>query len=280
MAILVDLASVIAHLPAGATPPPLLEPFATWLAKRERGAVGWFDGLGGEALPHELLPVGADLARAKAALAIFLALPDGSKLALWYHSVDDPAVVLLGSEGELSTVAVTFRAFLDRLARGETGVSDLDDADAGSGRGALATLLERHPRTAKDGGRLPAFARWLDSGELRYEGVPRAMDAATLAALVDLLPGALGRPLDHPDAARLLDAIWDGDLPAPTLGTAYLGNKAGGHCVYLAEKGGATLVEGPASARAAAQLYGSQRSAPDARSKRSLSFATVSFESL
>ena len=244
MAIDVDLTSVIAHLPAGAKLPATFEPFGAWLAKQTRGAVGWFDGIAGEPLPRELLPDETDLARAHSGLAVFLALPDGSKLALWYYGADEPAVVLLGSEGELATVEVTFRAFLDRLARGETGVSDLDDGDAGSGRGALATWLERHPRSARDDGRRPAFARWLGSGEIRHEGVPRPSDASTLAALVERLPGALGRPIDHPVAAQLLEAIWDGDFPAPLLGTTYLGNKPGGFCVYLNEHAGATLVEG------------------------------------
>ena len=233
----VDLPSVLSYLPPGAKAPETLEPFASWLAGQERGAVGYTDAFAGEPVPRELLPKGVDAAVVHARLAVFLALPDGSRVALWYHGADEPAVVLLGSEGELETVAVTFRAFLDLLARGETGVGDLDDEEASEGRGALLTWLERFPWSIRDEGRRPAFARWLATGEVGYEGVPRG----PCPALAELLPAALGERVDSAKGAALVDAIWDGALPSATLGTTYLANKPAGFCVYLTEE---LVVEG------------------------------------
>jgi len=56
-----------------------------------------------------------------------LKLPDGSHLALWNHGTKVPSVVMIGSAGELDNVAPTLEAFLAALAKGTTGVSDLDD---------------------------------------------------------------------------------------------------------------------------------------------------------
>lgn len=242
MSVRVELPSIIAHLPAGSAAPALLAPFAAWLEKQKRGAAGWFDTFAGGPIPRELLPEGTDLARAAAHLTVFLGLPDGSLLALWYHDAE-PAVVLLGSEGELTTVAVTFRAFLDKLARAETGVGDLDDEEASAGRSSLAALVERAPSTSADAGRAPSFTHWLETGETVLEGVPRAGEQS-LRALRELLPRAMGKPVDDADAAALLAAIWEGARPAPTLGTTYLGNKPAGFCVYLKEGTPKPSVEG------------------------------------
>lgn len=231
----VDLPSVLAHLPPGAKAPDTLEPFSVWLATQERGAVGWIDAFAGEPVPRELLPEDADPARVHRKLTVFLALPDGSRVALWYHGPEEAAVVLLGSEGELETVAVTFRAFLDRLARGETGIGDLDDEEASEGRGALLTWLERFSWSVLDEARRPAFAHWLATGEVELEGVPRALSPEQIAELPARVTRALGHEATHPDARALLEATWDGPLPGATLGTTYLANKAAGFCVYLTE---------------------------------------------
>ncbi|MFO0644257.1 MAG: hypothetical protein U0183_33865 [Polyangiaceae bacterium] len=244
MPVRIDLPSVTARLPAGVGAPLPLEAFAAWLGGHPHGAVGYFDALAGETVDPGLLPRSAP-SDAIGHLTVFLWLPDGSRLALWHYGPSEPAVVLLSSEGEHETIAVTFRAFLALLSRGETRVGDLDGPDAGSGREALARWLEEFPVSASDEGRRPSFGHWLASGELRYDGIPRGATPEVLAALEAHLVPALERRVDEPEAKRLLEAIWDGPLPSAVLGSTYLPNKPGGFCVFLkAGAAGEPIVEG------------------------------------
>jgi hypothetical protein len=58
----------------------------------------------------------------------FLRLPDGGLVALWYHAAS-PAVVHLGSEGEVAVVAHDFDDFLKRIGARSSGLPDFDEAD-------------------------------------------------------------------------------------------------------------------------------------------------------
>lgn len=117
--------------------PPLLNELGDWLRQQPYGSVGHFE-LVNEEVPREWDPANAE--RLQKAARAFVHLPDGSMLALLTREAKQPAaVVLLGSEGETATVALSLEAFLGDLARGETGVGDLDER--GTAREALASWL-------------------------------------------------------------------------------------------------------------------------------------------
>jgi hypothetical protein len=58
----------------------------------------------------------------------FLRMPDGGLVALWYHA-DEPAVVHIGSHGELKVVASNFDNFLKGINARSSGMPDIDEGD-------------------------------------------------------------------------------------------------------------------------------------------------------
>jgi len=103
--------------------PPLMARFFEWLAQYEYGDLGYFE------LCPENLAVSSgwdDMARWGATTWGFLRLPEGSVIALC-EAVQPPAVVLVGSEGDLSTLAESFEAFLLNWADGKEILYDEEE---------------------------------------------------------------------------------------------------------------------------------------------------------
>lgn len=123
--------------PKGHELPILLKDFGAWLVQQPYGGVGWFE-LDAQAVPG---PFGdADHALLAKNAWCFGWLPDGSMLAL-ITGIKPAPVVIFGSEGELVTVASSLEAFMQALATGRTGVSDLDEDEGQSKRAELADWL-------------------------------------------------------------------------------------------------------------------------------------------
>lgn len=123
--------------PKGHELPALLKDFGAWLVQQPYGGVGWFE-LDAQAVPG---PFGdADHTLLTKNAWCFGWLPDGSMLAL-ITGIKPAPVVLFGSEGELVTVATSLEAFVQALATGRTGVSDLDEDEGQSKRAELAEWL-------------------------------------------------------------------------------------------------------------------------------------------
>ena len=155
---------------AGHTIPKLLADVGAFVAKQPHGALGWFDAMHAEAIPKEWSDEHA--ARLRKAGFAFLQLPDGSLVALLSIGKTTP-VVLLGSEGEASTLADSLEAFVIAWAKGETGVSDLDDDEAASGRKALAAFVKKTKIKAPKAAAFD-FQAWLDSGDGEAKAPPPA----------------------------------------------------------------------------------------------------------
>lgn len=181
--------------------PPLLEAFGAWLATQTHGSLGYFDALTIEPVPPTWHEAAAE--RLQKAAFTFLNLGDGSLLALLDTGRPKAprAVVLLDSEGDARTVATSLEELLQLLAKGETGVADLDD-EAATGRGALSAWLVakkvRAPK-AKDFD----FQAWLD-GAPEAEVAPAPAERAPSEALLALPPklralaDLVGRRADDP----------------------------------------------------------------------------------
>jgi hypothetical protein len=164
----VDLESMLSHFPEPMPVPPLLRAFAEFVAGSEHGSLGWFDAMQSEPLDENVLGDHDATLLARERLGLFLSLPDGSQLALWKHDESDvPAVVLVESEGQHRTLAPSLEAMLLAWTQGKTGVNDLDDADAGSGRAALGEwLVARGISTMAAKGpkpKLPSLSTWFKS---------------------------------------------------------------------------------------------------------------------
>jgi hypothetical protein len=216
-----DVASLHEHFPPGIAVPPLLVAFAEWLSGAGEPGLGDFDAIAGERFEYWVSDDDAtDELRPK--LAQFLLLPDGSRVALWDHGQPVPAVVLIGSEGDLENLAPSLEAFLQNWTRGNTGVLDLDFGDAPepdadddgerATRSALAAWLEARGVSAPDVPEPPDFQHWLE-GIVAASVRARAERAAARPALVvparppvDLVARVevlLGRRTDDPAVAAL-----------------------------------------------------------------------------
>ena len=115
--------------PKGHDVPPLLNDFGDFVGTQKHGTLGWFDRIAVTEIPKAWNPTAAGRLRAHG--FAFLDLPDGSLLALLTYDPKAPAaVVLIGSEGDARTVANSFEELLALWAKGETGISDLDDDEA------------------------------------------------------------------------------------------------------------------------------------------------------
>jgi hypothetical protein len=160
----VDIQTFGEGFPPGTAVPPLLDAFARWLTDAPHPSLGAFDGVWSEFLDATYVRNEDEAATVKLRkqLGIFLHLPDGSRLALWYHGAAPPAVVLLGSEGELQTVAPSLEAFLMALGDGRTGIGELDDV-AGADRRPLNAWLVQQGVTAPVLAEPPDFRQWFET---------------------------------------------------------------------------------------------------------------------
>ena len=143
--------------------PALMAKFFTWLAPYEYGDLGYF-----ELAPENL--AGGDawegMERWGANTWAFLSLPDGSLVGLC-EAVEPPAVVYIGSEGELRTLAESFEAFLLAIDAGETE-TEIDLADD-----------EREPEQVAA---RKAFTSWLNKSKIAAPAVSGQFDFSAYAA--------------------------------------------------------------------------------------------------
>jgi hypothetical protein len=248
--ITVDRASLHAAFPASIPVPPLLLAFADWVENVPYGSTGYFEVLRGERL-DQAFPAPPPTARMVARLGIFLGLPDGSRIALWDHGAAAPSVVLLGSEGELRTVAPNLRAFLAALSRGQTGIHELDDDEAASHRNELAAWLARSPGGDEEAAPSPSFNAWYRAALGGGEPAPSAPVAAAGPFHMQGFTGAVerlcGRPATDPEVKSLIAAL-DlrlGELEAGE-GTLYVDDRNRGFCFSLSpdRSTGALRLEG------------------------------------
>ncbi len=118
--------------PKGHEIPALLADVGAWVGQQPYGSLGGFDALTAEAIPREWSPEHAVRLRREA--FSFMGPPDGSLLVLVNTGAKaPPAVGLLGSEGEIRTVANSLEEFLHLWFQGETDIHELDDEDGASG---------------------------------------------------------------------------------------------------------------------------------------------------
>ncbi len=219
--------------------PPLLGAFGAWLATQTRGSLGYFDSLATEPVPPTWHEGAADRLHKDA--FTFLSLGDGSLLALidTGRPKAPRAVVLLDSEGEARTVATSLEEFLRLLAKGETGVGDLDD-EAAAGRGALAAWLDENTVKAPKAKDFD-FQAWLD-GQPEAEAAPATAPARAPSEALQALPPKLraladlvGRRADDPAVVAYVAEI-GGKVPtaATDMGSAKTVNAAKlGFTVYF-----------------------------------------------
>jgi hypothetical protein len=119
----------------------LFTELCTFVGLQSHGSLGWFDTFGPEPVPAAW---DADVAaRVNANGFAFLQLPDGSFLVLLDTgtTATPHAVALLGSEGEVRTVANSLEEFIILWSTGETGISELDDEEI-QGREQLAAWVK------------------------------------------------------------------------------------------------------------------------------------------
>ncbi len=221
--------------PEGRQAPRLLESLYRFLAKRAEGSLGHFD-LEAEAVSAEA-GWGPHFAGTTWS---FMRLPDGSRMALC-EAVQPPAVVYLGSEGDLRTVAESLEQFLIDWAGNEVDVGELaldEDADADE------LVLMKKARKAfrawlkKEGVVAPAVEGSFDFSAYAegdpacrrapgqgVDSTPPAFSPVVLAALDSAGPtlGALlrllGRPAQDPALCALVQAEF-GKAPPQSIGRA------------------------------------------------------------
>ncbi|NMO22955.1 hypothetical protein HPC49_45400 [Pyxidicoccus fallax] len=206
--------------PKGHAIPPLLADVGAWVGQQPHGSLGGFDALTAEAIPTEWSPEHSERLRREA--FAFLGLPDGSLLVLVNAGAKaPPAVGLLGSEGEIRTVANSLEEFLHLWSRGETDIHELDDEDGASGRKALAAWLKakkvKVPK-AKDFD----FAAWLDGGRIAEApavAVPGPSSAGVMQKLgpkTQRLASILGRRADDPEVIAYVTEVLGKKVPPST----------------------------------------------------------------
>ena len=111
----IDLHSTKRAFPPGIEAPQLLLDFVAWLKGRPWGSVGCFDLVG--QFP-DTAPI-VDGGPLRKDLALFIYLPDGSAVGMWFQSDMSPEnapIVVLGSEGQHEILAASFEGLLAKIA--------------------------------------------------------------------------------------------------------------------------------------------------------------------
>lgn len=172
----IDIASIGRAFPPGVEPPALLLDFASWLDGRTWGTVGCFSLVGDFA---DLAPI-VDGGPLRKSFALFMRLPEGSVVGLWFPpdatpgtTPDTAPVVVLGSEGQHEILAPSLAGFLAKIAlrhfteEGEWSDfaphEDFDDAtpDLAGWLTARLGVPDLHP-VAQAANDLPDFTGWMD----------------------------------------------------------------------------------------------------------------------
>ncbi len=175
--------------------PPLLAEFAKWLEDHDDNAVGYFE-LADDPPGEGYFETKEEEKKFQSKAMSFARTPDGSEVVLVDRGPGLPCpVVFLNSEGGEDTIAVSPEEFLLLLAKGETGVFDLDDEDATERKALAAWLKKKKVKAAK----APPF----DLGEF-LEGRDKA-GVESISAAPPLPPPASGDIYDKlPKSARRL----------------------------------------------------------------------------
>jgi hypothetical protein len=166
----IDLDSIRRAFPPGTEPPPLLLDFAAWLKGHSWGSVGCFDLVGRFS---DQAPI-VDGSPLRNDFALFLRLPEGSAVGVWYGAGPNAAnapIVVLGSEGQNEILAASLEELLAKIALGHFEEEESDFApheDAEDATGEFADWLGKRLGTkdleqftdAPSG--LPDFGRWVE----------------------------------------------------------------------------------------------------------------------
>lgn len=206
----VDLDSFKGSFPEDMPIPKLLLSFGEWLKKIPYQTLGYFEGLESEVLGE--LYVGNDFAteEIRSKLGQFLNLGDGNWVALWNHGGKIPAVVFLGSEGELENIAPSLEAFLVLLSRGETNCLGLDDDEVDSSRSRLKKWLEENEIKTIDQ-KVPVFKKWIDAVVKKTnKAQPKAKKLLIQPVQKDLffrVEGLIGKFADDPEVLKLCNEL-------------------------------------------------------------------------
>ncbi len=215
--------------------PAKMAAFFEWLAQFDYGDLGYF-----ELTPENVANSSGweGMERWGATTWGFMRLPDGSVIALC-EAVEPAAVVYLGSEGELKTLAESFEEFLLSWAEGE----DLDVNE-------LCIMEEDEPEDSQLEA-FKAFKSWLKKNKIKAPAVNGPFDFSAYAdgdEPVRIQPGqkqrttpvfssqylaiakelgptfqalchVLGRTADDPDIAALTQQLF-GKAPPQSIGNA------------------------------------------------------------
>ncbi len=113
----IDLASVERCWPVGHTVPQLIIDMAQLISPWKNPSVG-FATIKGSRFDDYWIELGGDLSEQ---FGHFIALPDGTHIAIWYHDhaiKGAEPVIELGSEGELNVLAPNLKSFMSKWAQG------------------------------------------------------------------------------------------------------------------------------------------------------------------
>ncbi len=119
----IDTAGLARNWPLGHDLPQLIADVAELLKPEEHGSFGYFE-MRGERFDDYGVEYGGDLCEQ---FGFFLILPEGSKIGLWFHDGavrGAEPVVVIGSEGDLQSLAPNLKSFLQDWADGK-GYQDL-----------------------------------------------------------------------------------------------------------------------------------------------------------
>ncbi len=113
----IDLPSVERCWPVAHTVPPVIIDMAHLIAPWANSSVG-FATIKGSRFDDYWIELGGDLSEQ---FGNFISLPDGTRIAIWYHTGATKGaepVIELGSEGELNVLAPNIKSFMTKWARG------------------------------------------------------------------------------------------------------------------------------------------------------------------
>ncbi len=195
-----DLASVERCWPVGHAVPQLILDMADLVAPWAYPSIG-FATIKGSRFDDYWIELGGDLSEQ---FGNFIALPDGTHIAIWYHegaARGGEPVIALGSEGDMTILAPNLTAFMTHWAQGaihreldpdpETATPD-DLAQRQRHGAAMLALITRSPAPPASAPvqSLPKFIEnWQKAALARNAADPVMCDILTLlAAHIPVLP--------------------------------------------------------------------------------------------